>query len=42
MQRDQPIAFDSTVVGYEVGIGRASALDDTDARQKRDPAALSV
>jgi hypothetical protein len=42
MQRDQPIAFDGTVIGDEVGVGRASSLDDTDARQKRDPAALSV
>jgi hypothetical protein len=42
VQRDQPVAFDDTLVGDQVGIGRAGALDDTDTRQKSDPAALSV
>ncbi len=42
IERDQPVAFDCLFVRDQVGVGRAGALDDADARQKIDPAALSV
>ena len=42
VERDQPIAFDGLVVGNEIGIGRAGALDNSDAGQNRLPAARSV
>jgi hypothetical protein len=42
VQRDEPVAFDGALFRNQVGIGRAGALDDPDARQKIDPAALSV
>jgi hypothetical protein len=42
VQRDQPIALDRAVIGNEVRVGRAGALDDPDAAQNRLPAARSV
>jgi hypothetical protein len=41
-ERDQPIAFDRAWLGNDVGVGRAGPLDDADAAQKIDPAALLV
>jgi hypothetical protein len=41
-ERDQPVAFDGSRVGNQVGIGRTGALDDADAAQNSDPAAWSV
>ena len=41
-ERDQPIPFKGGFVRKQVGIGRAGALDDADAAQKRLPAARSV
>ena len=41
-KRDQPIALDGCGIGHDVGVGRTGPLDDPDAGQNRDPAALSV
>ena len=42
LEGDEPVAFDCGVVGDEVGVGRAGALDDPDPRQKSVPAARSL
>jgi hypothetical protein len=42
MKRNEPIALSGFRVCDEIGVGRARALDDSNAAQKRDPAALSV
>jgi hypothetical protein len=42
MQSDEPVTLNRVAVRNQVGVGRAGALDDPDARQKRLPAALSV
>jgi hypothetical protein len=42
VKRDQPVAFDGALVGDQVGIGRTGTLDNPDASQNSDPAALSV
>ena len=41
-KRDQPVAFDGFGIGKKVGVGRVGALDNSDAAQKIDPAALSL
>jgi hypothetical protein len=41
-KRDQPVAFDRQRVAEQRAIGRADLLDDADAAQKSDPAALSA
>lgn len=41
-QCDQPIGFDGRRVGKQCEISRSQLLDDPDATQKSDPAALFV
>ena len=41
VKRNQPITFDCAAIGDQVGIGRTGPLDDPDARQNKDSAALS-
>jgi len=42
LESDQPISLDAVRIGDEIGVGRTDPLDDADAAQKIDPAALSV
>jgi hypothetical protein len=42
LERNEPVALDRTIVGQQIGVGRAGALDDPDAGQKIDPAARSA
>ena len=41
-QRDQPVALDRERIGEQGAVGRADLLDDADAAQNSDPAAVSV
>jgi hypothetical protein len=41
-KRDQPVAFDGFGIREKVGVGRVGSLDDSNAAQKIDPAALSL
>jgi hypothetical protein len=41
-ERNQPVTLGGGVVGKQVRVGRARALDDADSAQKIDPAARSV
>ena len=42
LERDEPVALYSRRIGDKIGVGRAGALDETDAGQNSVPAARSV
>lgn len=42
LERDKPVALTGCLIGDKVSVGRAGALDETDASQKSVPAARSV